>query len=309
MAYVPNYSIRRVYWPSQETITDWIPTATNTAGSFDLATDGSLVCGKASRGQTLLWTTTDLWTATYIGGEFLYSFARAGNNCGIISQHAAVVLDTTAYWMGQGKFFAFDGFVKTIPCDVNDYVFGNMNAAVLSTIWALANPLFSEITWFYPSSGSSLPDRYVTYNYLEDHWTFGILARTTGVTRQARSATGVPVLIDSVGNIYDHETGNARGGSANVFLESGPAQMDEGDTVMRVQRIVPDDKTLGDVQMAIYTAMYPDGPETLNGPYALTNPTSVRLTARQVRVRIVEAVATSWRFGIARLGAIAGGRR
>lgn len=304
-----SYSVRRVYWPSQETVSDFFPTAINTAGSFDLATDGEIVCGKAARGQTLICTTTDLWTMTYIGGDLIYAFARVGNNCGIISQHALVVLDTAAYWMGTGKFFVFDGFVKTVPCDVNDSVFSNLNAAAASTIWALANPLFSEITWYYPSNAASLPDRYVTYNYLEEHWTFGALARTTGVTRQAGSATGVPVLIDSAGHIYDHETGNARGGSAGVFLESGPAQMDEGDNVMRIQRIVPDDKTLGDVTMSLYTSMYPDAAETLNGPYTLSNPTSIRLTARQVRIRIVEAVATSWRFGVARLGAIVSGRR
>lgn len=303
-----NYSARRVYWASQETISVWGPLATNTAGSFDLATDGVLMCGKATRGQTLLWTTTDLWAMTYIGGDLVYAFARVGNNCGIISQHAAVVLDTAAHWMGFGKFFLYNGYVATNPCEVSDYVFGNFNNAQASKVWALANPLFGEVTWHYPSAAATECDSYVTYNYLEDHWSFGVLARSCGVTQQAGAVPPVPVLIGADGRIYDHETGNARTG-ASVFLESGPAQMGEGDTVMRLQRIVPDDKTQGDVQISLYTSMYPNAAETLNGPYTLTSPTSIRLTARQVRIRLQEAVATAWRVGVIRIGAIAGGRR
>ena len=303
-----TYSGRRVYWATQETISDWIPTATNSAGSFDLATDGVLVCGKATRGQTLLWTTTDLWTMTYIGGDLYYSFQRVGNHCGIIGQHAAVVLDSGAYWMGTGKFFAFDGYVRTIPCEVNDYVFGSFNTAQASGVTAIANPQFSEVTWYYPSASATNNDRYVTYNYAENHWSFGSVGRNCGVPYQAGAATQVPVLIDANGVIYDHETGDARTGQT-VYLESGPMELGEGDQVMRVQRIVPDDKTLGNVTALLYTALFPDDSEVANGPYTLSSPTSVRVTARQVRLRLTEAVASAWRVGVVRLGAIAGGRR
>jgi hypothetical protein len=307
--YSGDYSIRRVYWASQEATFDFRPGATNTAGSFDLSTDGALVYGRATRGQTLLWTTTDVWTATYIGGEFIYRFDRVGTNCGIVNSRAAVVLDTGAYWMGVNKFFRFDGFVKTIPCDVNDYVFGNISYAAARTIWALPNPQFNEVTWFYPSAIASAPDRYVTYNYLEDHWVFGTLDRAAGVAQQAGATIPVPVLLDGSGNLYDHETGNSRGGSSNVFLESGPVELGDGDNVVRLQRIVPDDQTAGDVTASLYTSLYPDASETLNGPYTLASPTSIRLTARQCRLRIVEAVATAWQVGIVRLGGILGGRR
>lgn len=308
MAGSTSYSARRVYWASQETIVTWIPAGTNTAGWFDLATDGVLMCGAPVRGQTLLWTTTDVWAMSYIGGTLVYSFQRAGNNCGIVSQRAVVVIDTTAYWMGNGKFFAYDGFVRTIPCEVTDYVFLNLNTAQSGKVWGLANPKFSEVTWHYPTGSSTECDSYVTYNYLENHWTFGTVARTCGVPYQAGAAAQVPVLIDSTGKIYDHETGNARTGQT-VYLESGPMELGDGDQVMRVQRIVPDDRTLGNVSASLYTSMFPDDVEVSNGPYTLAEPTSVRVTARQVRLRIVEVVASAWRIGIIRLGAIAAGRR
>ena len=158
-----TFSIRRVYWPSQETTTEFIPTDTNSAGSQDLATDGTLVCGKAGRGQTYLWTTVDMWTATYVGGDFIYSFERVGNNCGILGPRAAVTLDTGAVWMGVGRFYRFDGYVKPLDCEVADYVFSDFNDELAPRlVWALVNPRFGEITWFYPGADSDVANRYGT---------------------------------------------------------------------------------------------------------------------------------------------------
>ncbi len=242
-----------------------------------------------------------------IGGSLIYAFQRVGNNCGIRSQQAAVVLDTGAYWMGTNGFFCYDGFVRPIPCDVHDKVFGAMAAGDAYKVWALANPMFNEVTWFYPTTSGQC-DSYVTYNYLEHHWSFGTLQRSAGITMQAGTSTGTPLMMTSSGALYDHETGEARTGQT-VFLESGPIEIGDGDHVMRVQRILPDDATAGDVSAYVYTAMHPNDAETLNGPYTLGSPTSVRLTARQVRLRLVESVAAAWRVGVVRLGVVLGGRR
>lgn len=308
-----HFSVRRIYWPTQETVTDWTPTDLNNAGSLDLATDGEILSGASFPRHTLLWTSTDLWSVTYIGGTFVFSLERIGRNCGILAPKARVTLDTTAYWMGTNKqFFVYDGYVKPLPCDVTDFVFGDFNATLAATwTWARVTPQFGEVTWQYPSSAatSNAPiDRYVTYNYLENHWSYGALARTCGVTFWPGVAT-TPVMIGADGTIYDHETGNARTGMGTVFLESGPTTIQDGDNVVRVQRIVPDDKTLGDVSASLYTSLFPDDAETLNGPYTLASPTSVRLTARYVRLRLVEAVASAWRVGTVQLGGILGGRR
>ena len=309
MAYVPNLSFRRVYWSSQDTIGTFVPLATNSAGSFDIPSDGTVVCGIRTKTASLIWTTTDVWGMTFIGQPFVYSFRQEGTNCGIVSQRAAVLLDTGAYWMGNGKFFRYDGFVSTILCDVADYVFGSFNQSLASTVWALANPLYNEITWFYPNaSATTVPNSYVTYNYVEGHWAFGSLTRCCGVT-QWPGVTTTPVMIDATGLIWTHETGTAMPGSTAPFLESGPVELGDGDRVARIQRVVPDDKTLGDVRIKIYTSFYPDQAETLHGPYTLGNPTSVRLTARQVRVRLEQVVANAWRVGVVRLGIVMGGRR
>lgn len=305
-----NLSVRRAYWATQETVTDWTPTATNSAGGFDIATDGSLVCGVRTKTATLLFTTTDLWSAVYIGQPFYFSFRKEGTNCGILSQRAFVLLDQGAYWMGFGRFHRYDGFVQTIPCDVTDYVFGNFKQSLANLVWAVANTAFNEITWYYPSaSATTHTDRYVTYNYVEDHWVFGNLDRACGVARIPGAALTGPVLIDSSGNIYDHETGSSHSGAATPSIESGPLETGNGDRVMRVQRIIPDDKTLGDVQATLYASFYPDQTESTNGPFSLADPTSVRITARQLRIKIQEVTATAWRLGVLRIGIVLAGRR
>lgn len=304
-----TYSPRRIYWPTRETVTDWAPSDTNTAGSIDIATDGAFVCGKRSRGQTLLWTTTDLWLATWIGGDFQYSFEVGGRHCGIISQRAAIVLDSGAYWMGAGKFFRFDGFVAPIECEVADYVFGDMNPALTDWIWALANPQFNEITWFYPSSAATAEhpiDRYVTYNYVEQHWTFGKQARTAGVT--TATASGAPIMIGDDGKIYDHEVGTVQDG-VQPHLESGPMKIGEGERVVHVRSFVPDDKTLGDVSLTLFGSFRPDDAEFSKGPIPIESKTSIRMTARQFRVRLQQAAATAWRVGVVQLGGVLGGFR
>ncbi len=307
-----NYSIRRIYWATQQTTSEWSPSDINTAGDADLASDGSLVCGRAMRGQTLILTTTDAWTFTYIGLPFLFARERVGRNCGIIGQNAIVILDTGAYWMGKGKFFRYNGDVRPIPCDVTDYVFGNFSDALAHSVWAFANPKFGEIWWFYPSTAATTnnpTDRYVVYNYVEGHWNFGQLSRSCGVTFQAGSTAQTPVLIGPDGKIYDHETGASWSGAALPDLESGPVQVGEGDSVVRLQRVVPDDKTQGDVNLSIYATLFPDLSETLNGPYTLSSPTSIRVTARQVRIKLTTVANAAWRVGVIRLGAILSGRR
>ncbi len=297
---------RKVAWPSQRTFTDWTPTTTNTAGAFPLQTAGNLVCGRRTKSNTLLFTDSDLWIASYIGTPNIYGFTQAGQNCGIVAPNAVAMIDGQAVWWGHRKFFTYNGFVQPLECDVADFVFNNMNEAQRSKIWAMTNTQFGEVWFFYCSLASTEIDSYVVYNYIEHHWAVGSLTRLCGFDA---GVTPLPMMIDSSGVIWEHETGSSRSGPAAPYLESGPMEIGSGDNVMKVQRIIPDDKTVGDVEAKVYTALEPDDAETLLGPYTLTSQTDVRITARQARLRLDEVNATNWRVGTIRLGGIIGGPR
>jgi len=296
-----------VSWADQESYVDWdFASVTNQAGQQPLATNGALVAGRRGRGETYLWTDMDMWVATYLGLPEVYSFRQVGDHCGLIAPNAVAIVDGRALWMGNGKFYKYDGAVAPIRCDVADFLFSNLNRAQLAKIHAKPYTQFGEIWFFYPSLASSEIDSYVIYNYIEDHWCIGTQTRTAGVTD---GPTEYPVLVDDEGLIWEHEFGNDRGDEV-PFLTSGPIDTGNEEIVKHFQRIVPDEKVLGQVNATLYTSFFPTELPYEHGPYTLTAPTSVRCTGRQLRVRFTEAVAnTAWRIGKMRLGYRVGGRR
>lgn len=297
---------RKVQWSDRENATSWTPAATNQAGDQDLQTSGQIMCGIRVRGQALILTDIDAHAATYIGPPFVYGFERVGSSCGPVSRKALASVDAGAFWMGQRGFFVYSGGAVTeIPCDVADYVFPGLSIAQASKTYAVANAQFSEIWWFYTSSGSNENDRYVTYNYKDNIWSFGNLARSCGVDR---GVFRTPIWFGTTGQGYNHETGLNFDGMP-VFCESGPIELGNGDNVMQVNSLIPDELTQGDVTATFKAKYYPNDTERTYGPYSTRNPTSVRFTGRQFKLRVDGARLADFRVGTLRVEVKIGGLR
>ena len=110
--------------------------------------------------------------------------------------------------------------------------------------------------------------------------------------------------------IVEHEVGFDRN-SFIPFAETAPFQLGNGDQLMHVNQIIPDEKTQGSVTGRFKTKLYPNGAETDHGIVSFSNPTDVRFTGRQAKMRIVDnpVTATDWRVGTIRLNAKAGSKR
>ena len=296
---------RKVQWSNREDNTEWDPTATNEAGDIELQTNGQIMCGGRVRGQALIVTNIDAHAATYLPGSlFVYGFERVGTSCGIISRQAMVSIDEGAFWMGRGGFFTYQGgAVQEIPCEVSDYVFRRINNSQESKIWAVENPEFNEIWWFYPSGSEC--DEYVCYNYRDQFWTTGSLPRTAGVPRGVYPN---PVWFGADGTVYDHEVGINHNGSS-PFCETGPISVQNGDFTFSAMQLIPDELTQGDVRAVFKTRYYPNAPESEHGPYHMGEPTSVRFTGRQFRMRVETDRLSDWRVGTMRLQVNKRGRR
>ena len=78
---------------------------------------------------------------------------------------------------------------------------------------------------------------------------------------------------------------------------------------MRVTNLIPDEKTQGDVNVTFKTRFYPNDTETTHGAYTLGNPTAVRFSGRQLRIKVQGVENKDWRSGVMRIEAKAGGRR
>jgi hypothetical protein len=245
----------------------------------------------------------------FIGSPLVYSFQVAGQGGGVFGPKAAVATDSIATWMGPGGFYYYDGTVRSLPSDVQDYVFSDINLDQGAKIHAALLEEFNEVWWFYPSASSDEIDRYVIWNYQENHWAIGNLERTAwmsaGVYRK-------PLAMDASASLYQHETGWTADGSpltVQRYAESGAISIETGDRVATVRQMVPDERTSGQTRVTFKTRFFPNGSELVYGPYTLSELTDMRFQSRQIAVKVEGAADADWRIGMPRFDLVPGGRR
>lgn len=299
---------RYIRWCDQEDPTVWGADDDNVAGDHNLVTEGEILAGLRTRSETLIWTTVGLHSMQWIGGAFVYGFRELGGKCGPASRRSMAVFDGRAVWMGTHGFFAYDGYVKPINSEVADYVFNDLNRTQISKVHAEVRSTFGEVWFYYPSGASLECDRYVVYNYRHGFMYVGDLARTAGVDQ---GVFATPISVGPGGTVYQHEVGDSYlvdGVEQVPYAVSGPVDIADGDRLLEVTNLIPDEKTLGGVEISLLARMYPTGPETIHGPYTPESETNARVTARQVSIQIRQRTP-GWRFGTLRLEGQPGSRR
>ena len=310
-----------IRWSDQETVNTWTPSATNTAGSQRLTSGNKINAAVRSRGAVLIWTDLALYQMQFIGAPFTFGFKQLGSNCGAVGINAAVDIGGISFWMGNDSFFQFDGAVKKIPCSVQDYVFDDINNNAIGDVFCAANTDFNEVMWFYPSGNSLQIDRHVTYNYAENLWYTGSLARSTWADRGVYSnpyateydSTDSTATISTIyGNkdgrtfVYAQEDGvNAAGGAMTAYIESGDIDIADGDQFMSISRFIPDFKNqVGNVDVTVKSRSYPTTTQTTHGPYEVSTSTTkqdTRIRGRQLALRVSsDATDDNWRYGTVR---------
>ena len=317
-----------IAFSDQESITNWEPTSTNTAGSLRLSSGSQIVGGLRSRQEILIWTDTALYSMQFIGAPFTFGINLVNENVGLISPNAMVNAPDGVYWMARDGFYTYSGSVKRLVCSVLNYVLDDINNTQSFKVLAFTNREFNEVGWFYPSSSSEEIDSYVTYNYQEGAWSIGKLSRTAwmddGVFEKPR-ATGKDS--DGDGYLYIHESSDDDDGQPmdNVFIESGDIDIEEGNQLAFVSRIIPDVKFFGEssteaqINFVLKTRNFPGDSLTTNSTSIIKSTTQqafTRARGRQLVLRIEsddDATAGrtgfKWRLGASRIDVRTDGRR
>ncbi|MEL7445094.1 MAG: hypothetical protein AAGK02_04690 [Pseudomonadota bacterium] len=306
MAFGAGGDPRKVQWSDTQDPTDWTPTAVNFAGDFRIQTGGSLQAGRRIRGGILVWTTEDLHIIRYVGLPDVYGRDRVKEDCGLVSRHGAIVLGNRAYWMSDTKFYMYNGYVTEIPCEIHDDVFKALNKAQKQKVRAVHIAAFNEIWWMYPTTGSE-NSRIVAYNYMDGTWMHHGLVRLCGIDQG--DGFDYPLMVDASGAVWEHETGTTKTGAGTPFVRSGPIDIRNGENLVMVDRVFPDEGTAGDVDVYFHSRYMPNDTETTHGPFAAANPIPVQFQARQVAIELRENVANDWRVGAYRADVKSGGRR
>jgi len=327
-----TYDPMTVLFSSQENYTDYIPTSVNTAGFQRLSGGNYLVTAIYTRGVIVVLTNISAFAMQYVGIPYTFGFTQIGDYCGAISPNCGVEAQNVVYWMSTNAFYMYDGTVKQIPCSVQDYVFKNLNfGAGANIVFAGSNSKFSEINWFYPSSNSQYIDSVVTYNYKENVWTIGTLARTTWADKDifdypiatqystvASTTYMSPTIYGYTGgisNVWYQENGYNAGSTAmTAYIQTADIPIADGDQFMFVKKIMPDFKNMnGALSVQINTLAYPQSTvysSTIFTVYSTTTKVDFRGRGRLLNVIMKSTdLNTSWRMGTMSLEIQPDGRR
>jgi len=318
-----------IRFSDQESVVDWRPSTTNTAGDLRLGSGSKIVTAVETRQQILVFTDVSLHALQYIGPPFTFGINMISENITIRSPISVVAVDDTVYWMGKNEFYVYNGGVQTLPCAVKDYVFSDFNSTQAEKCFGAVNSAFSEVWWYYPSANSDNNDRYVVYNYLQDIWYYGNLTRTAWVDRGVNET---PIAAGRDGYLYNHEVG-FDDGSTNpaspivAYIESSQFDIGDGDQFSFVRRLIPDltfRNSTAETPIANFTVKarnFPGGAYLQDNSKAVEKTASVpveqftqdahiRLRGRSIAIKVdSDSTGTGWRLGSPRIDVRSDGRR
>lgn len=231
-----------IRWADQESLVDWTPAATNQAGSVRLSHGSQIVTCIQTRQEIVTFTDSSVYSLQYLGPPVVWGAQILGDNISIVGQNAVSQAAGTVYWMGTDKFYKYDGRVQTLRCDLRQYIYSDINLAQMQQFCSGTNEGFNEVWWFYCSANSTVNDRYVVYNYLEDIWYYGTIGRTAWLDSGSIS---YPLAATYSNNLVYHEYGNDDNTTGtpvaiNSYISSSEFDIDDGHNFGFVWRILPD---------------------------------------------------------------------
>ena len=325
-----------IRWSDQESLTNWTPAATNQAGSVRFSHGSELVTCLQTRQEIVVWSDSALYSLQYVGPPAVWQSQLLGDNISIASQNAAATASGLVFWMGVDKFYKYDGRVQTLRCDLRQHIFSNINTLQAGQIFSGTNEGFNEVWWFYCSANSTAIDRYVVYNYSEDIWYYGSMARTAWLDSGLRD---YPLAATYTYNLVNHEQGNddnETGTPAAIAASIGSSEfdIDDGHNFGFVWRVIPDltfRNSTGDLtpQCTMSLIPYqnsgsgPNDPQSVAGSSnsviqriatapveEFTGQVYIRVRGRQMIFQVESnRLGTSWQLGAPRIDIKSDGRR
>jgi hypothetical protein len=185
-----------VGWSVANTPTD----LTGTGSGSARVTAGKIVRGLPLRGNAgpaaLFWATTGLIRGQFAGGSTVFDFDTVSSDgYSILGAQTPVEADGVYYWVGNGKFFLYNGVVRELPNTRNKrFFFDNLLPQNAQRVVGYHNPDYSEISWLFALGNSTENNWQITYNYETKEWYDTPLARTFAISAQVFK---YPIMFDT----------------------------------------------------------------------------------------------------------------
>jgi len=316
-----------VAFSDQENIFDWEPTSTNTAGSLRCSAGSEIIGAIRARQETLIWTDVALYSLQFIGPPLTFGLNLVNEGVSLIGPNAIVNSPSGIFWMDRKGFYTYNGSVSPVPCTVHSYVFDDFEEGQAFQVFGILNKQFDEVGWFYCSSGQTVINRYVFFNYVENTWSIGQLSRTAWLDEGIFSQPIAAGKYSDTPYLYSHEVGYNNDGQPmdNVYVQSADFDIGDGEEFQFIKRFIPDVKFQGSgsdqtINVQIKTRNYPGNSFTTDQTTSFTSTTSkidMRARARQASIRFEsdddgtssERIDVGFRIGGTRLDIQPNGRR
>jgi hypothetical protein len=231
-----------IRWSDQESVVEWTPAATNQAGFIRLSHGSEIRTAVQARQEIVVITDSSVYSLQYLGPPYVWGSQLLGDNISIAGYNTAIIASGVIYWMGVDKFYRYDGRVQTLRCDLRQYIYQDINLQQQAQFFAATNEGFNEVWWFYCSTDSTVIDKYVVYNYLEDIWYYGAMGRTAWVDS---GVNDYPIAATYSNNLVFHEYGlddNITGTPTAIdsYITSSEFDIGDGHNFGFVWRLIPD---------------------------------------------------------------------
>lgn len=325
-----------IRWSDQESAVDWTASATNQAGSIRFSHGSELVSCLQTRQEIVVWSDSAIYSMQYVGSPIVWQSQLLGDNISIQSQNAAATASGMVFWMGVDKFYKYDGRVQTLRCDLRQHIFSDINTAQSAQVFAGTSEGFNEVWWFYCSANSTEVDKYVVYNYAEDIWYYGTMARTAWLDSGLRD---FPLAATYSYNLVNHESGNDNNETGTptaiaASIGSSEFDIDDGHNFGFVWRVIPDvtfrDSTGGLTPQCTMTLLpMQNSGSGFNDPQSAAGSSSatiskiatapieeftgqvyIRVRGRQLIFKVSsDRLGTTWQLGAPRIDIRSDGRR
>lgn len=326
MIFQADLDARKIKWSSQEDPNTWAPLPENTAGGLTLNTSGYIVAAAPCKEGTLVLTDDDAHLIRYVQPPYVYGAFRLGGGCGPVGHASIGSAGPAVAWMGPQSFWIWDGSLKALPSDVHDFVFTGLNANTGGRCFACPVAPFSELWWWYPDQSSIDINRYVYWDYQDQIWGIGSMARTAGDPVGARHYL---MLGDASGKVYTHENGWTADGTpllTSRYAETGDYMMGEGESYYHLRKLYYDRpisnamNAATDLQFKFNVKQQLGRSGRQYGPYrarrTVPNDASrydgiidLKFAVRALRFRVESMVDLDWSLGRIRIDLREGGRR
>lgn len=170
--------------------------------------------GGAQQPAALIWSLSEVITASYVGSPVWFAFSTVSSSSSIVSHESVVEYDGLYFWCGVDRFLVFNGTVSEVPNPQNqDWFFDNITPGYEAGIHAFKIPRYGEIWWCAPMFGSTVPNYAVIFNVRENSWYDTALPDGGRGAGLAALGFSLPVMTDVTNNsgnygFWLHETGH-----------------------------------------------------------------------------------------------------